>query len=70
MGRMQLLPRQHDFSAEFTQPIDTDLAAFLQSGSSVQSLLKGGALRLDCEGSHRRPIWTGTPLEKLVYLGD
>mmetsp|Transcript_36947 Transcript_36947/g.90641 ORF Transcript_36947/g.90641 Transcript_36947/m.90641 type:complete len:1097 (-) Transcript_36947:151-3441(-) len=46
------LCKQHDFTADFSQPVDPKVAAFLQSGASVQCLLRGGGLTL---GNDSRP---------------
>lgn len=39
------LSENHDFSVDFAHPIDSRLAAFLQSTGSVECLVKGGKLR-------------------------
>lgn len=40
------LSENHDFSVDFAHPIDSRLAAFLQSTGSVECLVKGGKLRV------------------------
>lgn len=40
------LARDHNFSVDFAYPIDTDLAEFLQSPSSVDTLAMGGVVDL------------------------
>eukprot|EP00761_Pharyngomonas_kirbyi_P012549 gb/GECH01012576.1/.p1 GENE.gb/GECH01012576.1/~~gb/GECH01012576.1/.p1 ORF type:complete len:1192 (+),score=381.65 gb/GECH01012576.1/:1-3576(+) len=40
------LSQNHDFSVDFAHPIDSKLAAFLQSAESIRCLLKGGGLDL------------------------
>mmetsp|Transcript_10698 Transcript_10698/g.40016 ORF Transcript_10698/g.40016 Transcript_10698/m.40016 type:complete len:1147 (-) Transcript_10698:3624-7064(-) len=41
------LSENHEFSVDFAHPIDGNLAAFLQSPASVESLARGGALMMD-----------------------
>ena len=43
---LQHLSSNHDFSVDFTHPIDLKLASFLQSTASVECLVRGGAIQL------------------------